>query len=34
MFLDAFTATLSIYSLVTLASIIWLARHEIDDTHE
>ena len=30
MFLDAFTATLSIYSLVTLVTIIWLARQKTD----
>ena len=31
MFLDSFTLALSIYAVLTLASIAWLARQEIDD---
>lgn len=31
MFFDSFTLILSFYAVVTLASIAWLARQEIDD---
>ena len=31
MFLDSFTLTLAAYAVITLVSIAWLARQEIDD---
>ncbi len=31
MFLDSFTLILSSYAAITLVSIAWLARQEIDD---
>ena len=31
MFLDSFTLVMSTYAAITLVSITWLARQEIDD---